>query len=575
MDLKTFFEQFDTIAEAPGGIQRLRNLILDMAVRGKLVPQDPDDEPAVNLLHRIQIQKQKLIEVGEVPKPNKIKTEKNELEHLFDLPEKWTWTCLDTVSSYIQRGKSPKYADSGKVLVISQKCIQWTGFELDKSRHIEDETISSYGKERFLQPGDLLWNSTGTGTVGRINVFPNNLIAQKVVADSHVTVIRSIECLPIFLYYWLSSPCIQSAIEDKTSGTTKQQELNTSTVRLEPVPLPPLAEQKRIVAKVDELMGLCDQFEAEKQQRDSLRQRLRASAFDALMNAPTDDALSTAWSFIHQHWHPLTQHPDDVKDVRRSLLQLAVRGRLSYQEDNDGHAQDHLKAMIQEKVQLIKEKRIRATKALADLDLESMPFKLPKNWSWAYIQDVGEVKLGRQRSPKNHSGAHMVPYLRVANVLENQLNLSDVKTMNFSPEEQEIFRLQKFDILLNEGQSYELVGRPAMYRDEIPGACFQNTLVRFRAFSQLMPDYALLVFRGYMHNGRFQDKAQQTTNIAHLSVGRLLNIEFPLPPLAEQKRIVAKVDELMRECDQLEAQLRQQQQVAEQFAASAVSHLVV
>jgi len=129
MNLKTFFKHFDTLAEAPNGIQRLRELILDMAVRGKLVPQDPEDEPAEKILRRVQNEKKKLIALGEVPKPQKIAKDLNK-EAPFILPSGWIWTCLDDVSSYIQRGKSPKYNDFGKVYVISQKCIQWKGFDL-------------------------------------------------------------------------------------------------------------------------------------------------------------------------------------------------------------------------------------------------------------------------------------------------------------------------------------------------------------------------------------------------------------------------------------------------------------
>ncbi len=330
MNLKTFFEHFDTLAEAPNRIQRLRELILDMAVRGKLVPQDPEDEPADKLLIRVQDKKKKLINLGEVPKPQKITKELN-TETLFTLPNGWAWTCLDDISSYIQRGKSPKYDEFGKVYVISQKCIQWKGFDLSKARHIQDDTVPSYGKERFLVPGDLLWNSTGTGTVGRICVLPEKLKEKTMVADSHVTIIRPIECDPRFIYCWLASPFIQEAIEDKTSGTTKQQELNTSTVRLEPVPLPPLAEQKRIVAKVDELMGLCDALEAAQQTRNTLRQNLRASALDALMNAPSDTELETAWAFVRDNWGLMCERAEDVDELRQAILYFSVRGKLVQQ----------------------------------------------------------------------------------------------------------------------------------------------------------------------------------------------------------------------------------------------------
>jgi type I restriction enzyme S subunit len=147
----------------------------------------------------------------------------------------------------------------------------------------------------------------------------------------------------------------------------------------------------------------------------------------------------------------------------------------------------------------------------------------------------------------------MRPYLRVANVYEDRIDLSDVKEMNFTQEEFEVFRLKPNDILLNEGQSLELVGRPAIYRDELPNACFTNTLVRFRPCPSLDVKFALSVFRAYMHSGRFQKIANWTTNIAHLGADRFAKLEFPLPPLVEQTRIVAEVERRLSVVDELEA----------------------
>lgn len=174
---------------------------------------------------------------------------------------------------------------------------------------------------------------------------------------------------------------------------------------------------------------------------------------------------------------------------------------------------------------------------------------LPPGWCWAKVHEVGEVKLGRQRSPEHHHGPHMRPYLRVANVYEDRIDLSDVLEMNFTPQEFETYRLRHGDILLNEGQSLEWVGRPAMYRDDLPGACFQNTLVRFRPGSCVLPGFALLVFRYYLHSQRFQKIAKWTVNIAHLGASRFAELEFPLPPRSEQARIVEKSDELFTKLD--------------------------
>jgi type I restriction enzyme S subunit len=168
----------------------------------------------------------------------------------------------------------------------------------------------------------------------------------------------------------------------------------------------------------------------------------------------------------------------------------------------------------------------------------------------------------------------MRPYLRVANVHEARIDISNVLEMNFEPEEAERFLLLAGDVLLNEGQSYELVGRPAVYRGEVPGACFQNTLIRFRPRKHVvLSEFALVVFRAYMRTGRLRQEAQQTTNIAHLSAGRLAVIEFPLPPLEEQKRIVARVDQLLALIDDLEARQTKKREVSARFTKAALEAL--
>ena len=178
--------------------------------------------------------------------------------------------------------------------------------------------------------------------------------------------------------------------------------------------------------------------------------------------------------------------------------------------------------------------------------MKSSLLDLPSGWTWVRVKDAGQVKLGRQRSPKYHSGPNMRPYLRVANVFEDRIDTSDVLEMDFNPAEYEVYRLKCGDILLNEGQSYELVGRPAIFRDEIQGACFQNTLVRFRADEEVDAEFALVVFRHYLKSGRFRKIASQSTNIAHLGAGRFAELEFPLPPPREQRRIAAKFEALQQ-----------------------------
>lgn len=195
--------------------------------------------------------------------------------------------------------------------------------------------------------------------------------------------------------------------------------------------------------------------------------------------------------------------------------------------------------------------QVKVKKSSNELD-ESKLRELPKGWSWAQVKEVGSVQLGRQRSPKYHSGENMRPYLRVMNVKEGFIDTTDIMEMVFDESDFQKYRLFPGDILLNEGQSYELVGRPAIYNGEVEGACFTNTLVRFRPFFPLKPRFSFYVFMTYMKNGRFQQIASRTVNISHLGAGRFSELEFPFPPVEEQEEIERKVEGLFSKANMIE-----------------------
>lgn len=221
------------------------------------------------------------------------------------------------------------------------------------------------------------------------------------------------------------------------------------------------------------------------------------------------------------HFDTLFTTEASIDTLKQTILQLAVMGKLVPQDPNDEPATELLKRIAQEKAQLVKDGKIKKQK----------PFELPDGWEWCQVNDIGDLKLGRQRSPKDHHGPYMTPYLRVANVHDNEIRTDDIKLMNFTPEEQTLYSLKFGDILLNEGQSLELVRRSAIFRDEIAQVCFQNTLIRLRANESVSNEYILEYFRHCLYSGRFQKAATQTTNIAHLSISRLAPFEFPLLPI--------------------------------------------
>ena len=257
--------------------ESLKKSILQEAIQGKLVPHLTEDGTAQDLLEQIKTEKQKLVKEGKLKKSalatsvifrgddNKYweKSEDGAVcideEIPFEIPSNWAWVRLDDICSFIHRGKSPKYSPIKKYPVVAQKCNQWDGFSIEKAKFIDPQSILSYNDEYFLQDRDLMWNSTGLGTLGRMAIYYTILNPYELaVADSHVTVIRPYKTYIVseYLYYYFASNTVQSVIEDKSDGSTKQKELATKTVKAYLVPIPPFAEQQRIVQKIKSVTSI-------------------------------------------------------------------------------------------------------------------------------------------------------------------------------------------------------------------------------------------------------------------------------------------------------------------------------
>jgi type I restriction enzyme S subunit len=298
------------------------------------------------------------------------------------------------------------------------------------------------------------------------------------------------------------------------------------------IPLPPSAEQDRIAHALDELFSDLDAGVAALVRARKKLAHYRAS----VLKAAVEGALTSEW----RRQHPQTEPASEL------LKRILAERRRRWEE---GHRCKFKKAGREPAKDW--EAKYREPVAPSSGDLST----LPKGWCWATVEQVGSVQLGRQRAPQHHQGLFMRPYLRVANVYEDRIDLSSVLHMNFTPTEFETYQLCNGDVLLNEGQSIELVGRPAIYRGELPGACFQNTLIRFRPFPGVLPEYALTYFRACLRNHRFRKLARWTTNIAHLGADRFAAAEFPMPPIAEQEAIVEAVEDQLSVVDHLEVDL--------------------
>ena len=555
-------QHFARISEAPDAIPRLRRFILDLAVRGKLVPQNSDDEPAAELLERIEAAKERLAKNGEMPKAKPLSPIKED-ELLFDIPQNWTWTRLCKVTRYIQRGKSPKYASSDGPPVISQKCIQWDGLHLEWAKAITSASIDSYEPIRFLRDGDLLWNSTGTGTIGRVIRVDNP--RDQLVCDSHVTVVRCLLVNERFVQNWLRSFFVYGTIETRAAGATNQVELTAAIANNQTIPIPPLAEQHRIVAKVDELMALCDELEAAQAKREKRRDRLVAATLHGLNNGDTA-AESGSWMsftesarFYFNHLPRLTTRPEHIKQLRQTILNLAVRGKLVPQDPNDDPASTLIERIHKHRYGLIEEKKLRSTKPNSLSIVRRDELQIPENWAWGKFEEIVFVTKLAGFEFTNYFELEKtgeVPVVRAQNVRPWKMDKSNLLFINSKTSEVlNRSALAKHCLLVTfigagigdvalfeENERWHLA--PNVAKVELHEGCENELCLNFLLMFLNSPFGRLEIF-----------KHVKATAQPSISMATIRDIDIPIPPNAEQHRIVAKVAELMALCDALEANL--------------------
>jgi len=385
---------------------------------------------------------------------------------------------------------------------------------------------------RELSKGDVLFNNTNSADL--IGKTAAVLVDGRLGYSNHMTRIQLERGMnPAFVarqlhFLWMVGYFRHRCVNHVNQASISAEPLSTTV----PLLVAPAAEQNRIAEALD---GLLSDLDAGVAALERTRTRL-AHYRGSVLKAAVAGALTFEWRQQHPHTETASELLKRILAERRGRWENEQRHK--FKEAGREPPKDW-QAMYRKPV------------APSSGDLPT----LAKGWCWASVEQVGFVQLGRQRAPQHHQGLFMRPYLRVANVYEDRIDLSSVLQMNFTPKEFETYELRNGDVLLNEGQSIELVGRPAIYRGELPGACFQNTLIRFRPFRGVLPEYALTYFRACLRNHRFRKLARWTTNIAHLGADRFACAEFPLPPIAEQEAIVEAVEDQLSVVDHIEADI--------------------
>jgi type I restriction enzyme S subunit len=522
------------------GIKKLRELILELAVRGKLLPQDVNDEPASELLKQILAEKGKPI--AKIPSS----------EQPYDLPNNWEWLKLGDCSG-IERGGSPRPIQ--EYLTDDIDGLNWIkiGDTEKNSKFITstNEKIKKEGlfKTRMVYPGDFLL--TNSMSFGR----PYITKIQGCIHDGWLRIHPPSMVDKDYLYNLLLSPYVYKSFTESAAGAVVQN-LNAEKVRDLLIPLPPFAEQLRIAAKIDELMALCDQLEAQHSNAAEAHEKLVSHLLGTLTQSQNANDFSANWQRIATHFNTLFTTEASIDALKQTLLQLAVMGKLVPQDANDEPASELLKRIQAEKAKLVAEGKIKKEKPLALITDDEKPFVLPLGW--VFVRNYALFQLRKGRIPKSLNEDELgLPYLDIDALDRNIIRrYSEELTCPQSTD--------KDILVVCDGSRSGLV---LDGKNGIIGSTL--SIIDTPVFIQ---NYIKLIFK---QGFEIFNTSMKGAAIPHLDTQKLLQNPTALPPLEEQHRIVAKVDELMALCDQLKFRItsanQQQQKLADILVEQAVA----
>ena len=552
MNAARLLAHYEKIADAPDAIPRLRRFILDLAVRGKLVKQDSDDEPASELLKRAKMTKAQATIERKIRKSSEPELSKSAGEN--GSPTHWVWAYLHDFALVlggkrlpIDASFSPEQTGNIYIRVADMKDGSISAEDL---QYISDDVRARIAKYT-IDREDLY--ITIAGTIGEVGEVPERFHGQNLTENAAKIVFREVDRK--FLLLVLRSDDVQEQFQEKTKQMA-QPKLALKRISGARIPLPPLAEQHRIVTEVDELMALCDRLETVRTERETTRDRLAAVSL-ARLNEPDPDpaVFQNHAAFALDNLIPLTTRPGQIKALRQTILNLAVRGKLVKQDPKDEPAADLLKRIAEEKKRLLKSGKIRKPKSVESVSPNELVFELPSGWAAAKFSDVLiELQTGPFGSSLHQSDYEIggTPVINPASMQDGKIvPIEKMAVGDKTLERLVTFRLQAGDIVM--GRRGEM-GRCAVVTEQEDGwLCGTGSLILHLSDS-LYPKY-LAMFIGSPYVREYLGGFAVGSTMQNLNQSILLKMSMGLPPLAEQRRIVTKVDELMALCDRLDTSL--------------------
>lgn len=557
MDADLFLQQFGHLVQGKGGIKKLRDVILQLAVRGKLTEQNSTDEPAEVLLKKILKKKEAILGNSKVKRLHRSLA--NETTH--DLPSSWAHTTLDELGVINPRND----CDVDTIVGFVPMTLVSEGYGVFPRYEERNWGEISKGYTHFANDDVGLAKITPCFENSKSCVFrdlPNGVGAGTTELHIFRDVTKTI--VPSYVWIWIKSPEFLLEGERRMTGSAGQKRVPKDYFALKPFPLPPLAEQRRIVAKVDELMALCDKLEAEQKAQRTLKTQAVQSTLHHLTSAESPTSFGTSLNILERTFGNWFDDLATVKHLRATILQLAVQGKLVPQDSTDEPVSELLKRIDAEKKRLVKEGKIKF-KGFPQIKSDEKLFDIPANWEWERLGNFATFLGGFAYESPLFIKSSNNQVLRLGNVKDHGI-VFDTNPVFITDEyaaETDKSRLIKGDVLVT------MTGTKAK-KDYL----FSTTVSSCNLSKKnLYLNQRVGCLRGIISESRFIEllfKSEQlrdvlyaqstgTANQANIGSTQILNLAVPLPPLAEQKRIIAKVDELMALCDQLEAQITKNQ----------------
>ena len=537
-------DEFSVIFDRPEKIKKLREYILSLAVRGKLVPQDENDKPASVLLEKIREEKKRLV------KDKKIKKEKSlpqisEDEIPYELPKGWEWVRLGEVCK-LYNGyafKSKDYIEKGMPIIrISDVYSEIT--DLSNCMRVSEDL---YDERYVIKKGDFLIAMSG-GTTGKYGIYNSDEIALQNQRVGNIKSLYSELVYDEYKNYFIIAN--RSKILKLAYGGAQPNISNAIIDNLE-FSLPPLNEQKRIVEKLDYLMDFCDKLESHLEKKVKLGSLSTRSVLNGVSNCSSYEELEESLRFIIENFKDLTLADGAVGELKNAILSLAVKGKLVPQDEGDEPASALLERIREEKDSLVKEKKIKKENPLPEISEDEIPYELPKGWEWIRMREVAQnIHYGYTASAKTDNTG--VKFVRITDIQNNMVNWETVPYCDIDDKKLESCKLENNDILI--ARTGGTIGKSFIVENVEYSAVFASYLIRVIPLKSINPRYLKLFLETPLYWRQLISKSQGTgqPNVNSVSLSELV---MPLPSINEQERIIDRVEKLMKVCDELELRI--------------------